>query len=295
VITIPGVASPAFARVDVLGVGISAIDPTDALGEVTRWIDDGLQHYVCVTGVHGVMESQGDPELLRIHNESGLTTPDGMPMVWAARMAGAKNTQRVYGPDLMLAVCERAAQRGWGCFLYGATEEVLEQLRSNLSDRYPGLPIVGTHSPPFRALTPEEDEAVVRQINESGAQIVWVGLSTPKQERWMASHIGRLNASALFGVGAAFDIHAGNLRQAPRWMQRSGLEWLFRLASEPRRLWRRYAVNNPRFVLAISRRRPRISIAATDSENLIRLSEHSDDATPAPAGESSARAAISGS
>jgi N-acetylglucosaminyldiphosphoundecaprenol N-acetyl-beta-D-mannosaminyltransferase len=295
VITIPGVASPAFARVDVLGVGISAIDPTDALGEVTRWIDDGLQHYVCVTGVHGVMESQGDPELLRIHNESGLTTPDGMPMVWAARMAGAKNTQRVYGPDLMLAVCERAAERGWGCFLYGATEEVLEQLRSNLSDRYPGLPIVGTHSPPFRALTPEEDEAVVRQINESGAQIVWVGLSTPKQERWMASHIGRLNASALFGVGAAFDIHAGNLRQAPRWMQRSGLEWLFRLASEPRRLWRRYAVNNPRFVLAISRRRPRISIAATNSENLIRLSEHSDDATPAPAGESSARAAISGS
>jgi N-acetylglucosaminyldiphosphoundecaprenol N-acetyl-beta-D-mannosaminyltransferase len=295
VITIPGVASPAFARVDVLGVGISAIDPTDALGEVTRWIDDGLQHYVCVTGVHGVMESQGDPELLRIHNESGLTTPDGMPMVWAARMAGAKNTQRVYGPDLMLAVCERAAERGWGCFLYGATEEVLEQLRSNLSDRYPGLPIVGTHSPPFRALTPEEDEAVVRQINESGAQIVWVGLSTPKQERWMASHIGRLNASALFGVGAAFDMHAGNLRQAPRWMQRSGLEWLFRLASEPRRLWRRYAVNNPRFVLAISRRRPRISIAATNSENLIRLSEHSDDATPAPAGESSARAAISGS
>ncbi|HTK16992.1 MAG TPA: WecB/TagA/CpsF family glycosyltransferase, partial [Acidimicrobiia bacterium] len=281
--TVPDVASPAFARVDVLGVGISAIDPTDALGEVTRWIDGGLKHYVCVTGVHGVMESQRDPELLRIHNESGLTTPDGMPMVWAARIAGAKNTQRVYGPDLMLAVCERAAQRGWGCFLYGATEEVLEQLRSNLSDRYPGLPIVGTHSPPFRALTPEEDEAVVRQINESGAQIVWVGLSTPKQERWMASHIGRLNASALFGVGAAFDMHAGNLRQAPRWMQRSGLEWLFRLASEPRRLWRRYAVNNPRFVLAISRRRPRISIAAMDSENLIRLSEHSDGTPPEPA------------
>jgi N-acetylglucosaminyldiphosphoundecaprenol N-acetyl-beta-D-mannosaminyltransferase len=289
------VTSPAFARVDVLGVGISAIDPTDALGEVTRWIDNGLQHYVCVTGVHGVMESQGDPELMRIHNESGLTTPDGMPMVWAARIAGAKNTQRVYGPDLMLAVCERAAQRGWGCFLYGATEEVLEQLRSTLSDRYPGLKIVGTHSPPFRALTPAEDEAVVRQINESGAQIVWVGLSTPKQERWMASHIGRVNASALFGVGAAFDMHAGKLRQAPRWMQRSGLEWLFRLASEPRRLWRRYAVNNPRFVLAISRRRPRISIAAMDSENLIRLSEHSDDATPAPADESSPRAAISGS
>jgi N-acetylglucosaminyldiphosphoundecaprenol N-acetyl-beta-D-mannosaminyltransferase len=284
-----------FARVDVLGVGISAIDPADALGEVTRWIDDGIQHYVCVTGVHGVMESQGDAELLRIHNESGLTTPDGMPMVWAARHAGAKNTQRVYGPDLMLAVCERAAQRGWGCFLYGATDEVLDQLRTNLSDRFPGLSIVGTHSPPFRPLTPEEDAAVIREINDSGAQIVWVGLSTPKQERWMASHVGRVNAPALFGVGAAFDIHAGNLKQAPRWMQRSGLEWLFRLASEPRRLWRRYAVNNPRFVLAITRRRPRISIAAGAPEKVIRLSEHADGTSSARVDASSERAAASGS
>jgi N-acetylglucosaminyldiphosphoundecaprenol N-acetyl-beta-D-mannosaminyltransferase len=284
-----------FARVDVLGVGISAIDPADALGEVTRWIENGIQHYVCVTGVHGVMESQGDAELLRIHNESGLTTPDGMPMVWAAKLAGAKNTQRVYGPDLMLAVCERAAQRGWGCFLYGATDAVLDQLRANLSDRYPGLKIVGTHSPPFRPLTPEEDDAVVREINDSGAQIVWVGLSTPKQERWMASHIGRVNAPALFGVGAAFDIHAGIVKQAPRWMQRSGLEWLFRLASEPRRLWRRYAVNNPRFVLAISRRRPRISLAAMESEKVIRLADHADETLPARVDPSSGRAAISGS
>ena len=282
-----------FARVDVLGVGISAIDPADALGEVTRWIDNGIQHYVCVTGVHGVMESQGDAELLRIHNESGLTTPDGMPMVWAARVAGAKNTKRVYGPDLMLAVCERAAQRGWGCFLYGATDEVLDQLRSNLAGRFPGLKIVGTHSPPFRALTPEEDAAVVREINESGAQIVWVGLSTPKQERWMASHMGRVDAPALFGVGAAFDIHAGNLRQAPRWMQQSGLEWLFRLASEPRRLWRRYAVNNPRFVLAISRRRPRICISAVAPEKVIHLSEHADETPSTPGGVASERATAS--
>ena len=283
-----------FARVDVLGVGISAIDPDDALGEVTRWIDNGIQHYVCVTGVHGVMESQGDAELLRIHNESGLTTPDGMPMVWAARLAGAKNTQRVYGPDLMLAVCERAAERGWSCFLYGATDEVLDQLRTNLSGRFPDLSIVGTHSPPFRPLTPAEDDAVIREINDSGAQIVWVGLSTPKQERWMASHVGRVNAPALFGVGAAFDIHAGNLRQAPRWMQRSGLEWLFRLASEPRRLWRRYAVNNPRFVLAITRRRPRITVAAVETETVIRLAEHADE-TSTLVDDSSAHAAVSGS
>jgi len=293
--TASGTTAPGFGRVDVLGVGISAIDPSDALSEVTRWIDNGIQHYVCVTGVHGVMESQGDPELLRIHNESGLTTPDGMPMVWAARMAGAKNTERVYGPDLMLAVCERAAARGWSCFLYGATDEVLEQLRSNLCDRYPGLKIAGMHSPPFRPLTPEEDDAVVKEINESGAQIVWVGLSTPKQERWMASHIGRLNAPAIFGVGAAFDMHAGNLKQAPRWLQRSGLEWLFRLISEPRRLWKRYAVNNPRFVLAIARRRPRMSVPATTSEKLIRLSEHGDVATSPRVDDASERTAVSGS
>ncbi|MDQ1511024.1 MAG: N-acetylglucosaminyldiphosphoundecaprenol N-acetyl-beta-D-mannosaminyltransferase [Actinomycetota bacterium] len=292
--TLQNMTTGGYARVDVLGVGISAIDPDDALGEVTRWIDNGIQHYVCVTGVHGVMESQGDADLLRIHNESGLTTPDGMPMVWAARLAGAKNTQRVYGPDLMLAVCERAAQRGWGCFLYGATDEVLDQLRSNLADRFPGLKITGTHSPPFRPLTPEEDAAVVREINESGAQIVWVGLSTPKQERWMASHIGRLNACAIFGVGAAFDMHAGMLRQAPRWMQRSGLEWLFRLASEPRRLWRRYAVNNPRFVLAISRRRPRISTAGVQSEKVIRLAEPADETSSILVDEPSERATVSG-
>jgi N-acetylglucosaminyldiphosphoundecaprenol N-acetyl-beta-D-mannosaminyltransferase len=257
-----------FARVDVLGVGISAIDPDDALAEITRSIDDGDQQYVCVTGMHGVMESQHDADLLRIHNESGLTTPDGMPMVWAARLAGASNVQRVYGPDLMLAVCERAAQRGWGCYLYGATDEVLDRLRANLTDRYPGLRIAGTHSPPFRALTDEEDDAIVRAINESGAQIVWVGLSTPKQERWMAAHIGRVNASVLVGVGAAFDIHAGNLQQAPKWMQRSGLEWFFRLALEPRRLWRRYVINIPVFLFAIARRRPRLRVAGETREHI---------------------------
>jgi len=245
-------------RIDVLGVGISAIDPDDALAEITRWLTDGIRHYVCVTGVHGVMEAQRDPELLRIHNDSGLTTPDGMPLVWAARFAGAANVRRVYGPDLMLAVCERAAERAWASFLYGSTDDVLERLRRNLCDRFPGLRIVGAFSPPFRELTDDEDDAVIQAINESGAQIVWVGLSTPKQERWMAAHIGRIDAAVLIGVGAAFDVHAGEVRQAPKWMQRSGLEWLFRLASEPRRLWRRYAINIPRFLIAIARRPPRL-------------------------------------
>jgi len=244
-------------RVDVLGVGISAVDPDDALAEITHWLTNGVRHYVCVTGVHGVMEAQRDPELLRIHNDSGLTTPDGMPMVWAAHAAGAANVQRVYGPDLMLAVCERAAERGWTSYLYGSSDDVLARLRDNLSDRFPGLRIVGAYSPPFRELTAEEDDAVVDAINDTSAQIVWVGLSTPKQERWMAAHTARIDA-VLVGVGAAFDMHAGNLPQAPRWMQRSGLEWFFRLASEPRRLWRRYAINIPRFALAIARRRPKL-------------------------------------
>ncbi len=243
-------------RVDVLGVGVSAIDMTAALDEIAAWIHDGERHYVCVTGVHGVMESQRDPDLKRIHNESGLTTPDGMPMVWAGRKAGAANMSRVYGPDLMLALAERAAANGWRSFFYGGKDGVPDQLVAKLQERYPAFISVGTYSPPFRALTPEEDAAIVERINAARPDLVWVGLSTPKQERWMAAHVGRLTAPALLGVGAAFDIHAGTLPQAPRWMQQRGLEWLYRLFREPRRLWRRYLSNNPRFVWAIARSRP---------------------------------------
>lgn len=245
-------------RVDILGVHVSAIDPPMALAEIERWVTEREQHYVCVTGVHGVMESQRDPQLREIHNRSGLTTPDGMPMVWAGRRAGASWMQRVYGPDLMLAVLERAAERGWTSYLYGGKEGVPEVLADRLAARFPGLRIVGTFSPPFRSLTADEDAAVVDRINAASPDLVWVGLSTPKQERWMAAHVGRLTAPALLGVGAAFDIHAGTLSQAPRWMQRSGLEWLYRLYREPRRLWRRYLSNNPRFVMAILRRPPRL-------------------------------------
>lgn len=244
-------------RVDVLGVHISALTMPTAVAEISRWIQTREQHYVCVTGVHGVMESQRDPELAAIHNASGLTTPDGMPMVWAARRAGRTETERVYGPDLMLALCEKAAAEGWRSYFYGGKQGIPEQLADRLSQRFPGLPVAGTWSPPFRQLTPAEDDEVVERINRTGADIVWVGLSTPKQERWMAAHLGRLTAPVLIGVGAAFDIHAGALPQAPRWMQRSGLEWLYRLAREPRRLWRRYLTNNPRFVWAILHRRPR--------------------------------------
>ncbi len=244
-------------RVDVLGVGVSAVSLEGAVEVIDQWVRNREPHYVCVTGVHGVMESQRDEQLRLIHNCSGLTTPDGMPMVWAARYAGAGNVTRVYGPDLLLAVCQRASERGWSCYFYGGGDGTAELLASRLLGRFPKLRVTGTHTPPFRPLTPDEDELVSAEIDESGADIVWVGLSTPKQERWMAAHSARLDAPVLIGVGAAFDIHAGTLRQAPPWLQRSGLEWAYRLCREPRRLWRRYLNNNPRFVLKILRRPPR--------------------------------------
>ena len=245
-------------RVDVLGVHVSTVDLPAAVAEISRWREMGERHYVCVTGVHGVMESQRDEDLREIHNRSGLTTPDGMPMVWSGRYAGVKATDRVYGPDLMLELCEKAAQEGWLSYFYGGREGVADVLARRLTDRFPGLEVAGTYCPPFRPLTADEDDEIVDRINASGADLVWVGLSTPKQERWMASHMHRLNAFALLGVGAAFDFHAGTVRQAPRWVQRSGLEWAFRLSQDPGRLWRRYLHNNPRFVMNIVRRPPRL-------------------------------------
>jgi N-acetylglucosaminyldiphosphoundecaprenol N-acetyl-beta-D-mannosaminyltransferase len=243
-------------RFDVLGVRVSAADLDSAVEEISGWIERGERHYVCVTGVHGVMESQDDDELRGIHNRSGMTTADGMPIVWAGRWAGLPQTSRVYGPDLMLALCARAAERGWTSYFYGGDTGVAPRLAQRLTARFPGLRVGGMCTPPFRSLTESEDAAEVASMNAAAPDIVWVGLGTPKQERWMASHVNRVDAPVMIGVGAAFPIHAGVLRQAPRWIQRSGLEWLFRLAVEPRRLWRRYLSNNPRFVIEVARRRP---------------------------------------
>ncbi len=240
-------------RVDILSVGVSAVNMTQALDTIEGWIAHSQPNYVCVTGVHGVMESQRDESLRHIHNTAGLVTPDGMPLVWLSRLQGRRHVERVYGPDLMLELCERSTLKGYRHFLYGGSEDALEQLASNLQQRFPELQVVGKYSPPFRLLTDDEDNQVVQMINETDPDIVWVGLSTPKQERWMASHIRRLTAPVLLGVGAAFDFHAGLKKQAPYWMQRSGLEWLFRLATEPRRLGPRYLVNNPLFILLMLR------------------------------------------
>lgn len=237
------------SRVNVLGVGISAINMGMAVEMIDAWIADKDRYYVTVTGVHGVMECQSDELLRRIHNRAGLVTPDGMPMVWIGRRRGCRQMQRVYGPDLMARVCARSPERGYRHFFYGGAAGVAERLAQQLSRRYPGLVVVGTHSPPFHALTPEEDAAETALINEAEPDIVWVGLSTPKQERWVGVHRERLSAPVLIAVGAAFDIHAGLKPEAPIWVQHSGFQWLFRLALEPRRLWRRYLVNNPIFLL----------------------------------------------
>jgi N-acetylglucosaminyldiphosphoundecaprenol N-acetyl-beta-D-mannosaminyltransferase len=220
----------------------------NALKAIDGWIDRREQHYICMAPAHAVMEYRRDHRLLRTVNESGLTTPDGMSIVWLLRLMGYRHVERVYGPDLMLGACQLSIERGWKHFLYGGAPGVAKRLKAQLEARFPGLSIVGSHTPLFRPLTPDEDEAVVVAINDAAPDIVWVGLSTPKQERWMAQHVGRIRAPVLVGVGAAFDFLSGTKPQAPRWMQRSGLEWLFRLANEPKRLWRRYA-EYPLFVI----------------------------------------------
>jgi N-acetylglucosaminyldiphosphoundecaprenol N-acetyl-beta-D-mannosaminyltransferase len=235
-------------RCDVLGVDVSAVNMQMAVQQVHEWVARRERNYVCITGVHGVMESQRDPLLKQIHNQAGMVTPDGMPMVWVNKLRGNGHVSRVYGPDLMLEVCALSLRKNWKHFFYGGADGVADLLAQRLTERFPGLQVAGTHCPPFRKLTDEEDRAVVHKINASSADIVWVGLSTPKQEYWMHDHVGRLAAPVMVGVGAAFDFHAGLKSQAPRWMQKTGLEWFYRLCTEPQRLWKRYLTNNPLFV-----------------------------------------------
>lgn len=236
-------------RVDILGVEVSAIDLGEAVATIETWIRERRRHYVCITGVHGVMECRNDADLRRIHHEAGLVTPDGMPLVWMARWLGFGRVRRVYGPDLMREVTRLSPQAGYRHFYFGGGPGLPERLGSVLSAAHPGLSVVGSLSPPFRQVSIEEDAAMVEAINAARPDIVWVGLSTPKQERWMNAHRHLIEAPVMIGVGAAFDFLAGTKRQAPLWMQRSGLEWAFRLASEPRRLWRRYASIVPRFLM----------------------------------------------
>ena len=238
-------------RVNVLGVGITAANLGQAADEIETWIDQRRRLYVNVCTVHTVMECRRAPALRALVNAGGMATSDGMPLVWLARWHGHRDAGRVYGPDLLLELCRRSEEKGYRHYFYGGSREVVARLAERLQARYPRLEIAGSYSPPFRpADTPEDDEALAA-IDAAKPDVVWVGLGTPKQDYWIARHRPRLVAPVLIAVGAAFDFHAGRLAQAPRWMQRSGLEWLFRLAHEPRRLAGRYLLYNPLFMVEV--------------------------------------------
>jgi len=236
-------------RVSVLGVGISVLNLKTALAAIAEAVRERHRGYICVTGVHGVMEAEDDPAFKEILNRAFLCTPDGMPMVWAGKLNGHRDMSRVYGPDLMLDVCAWSETSGAQHFFYGGAEGVAELLARKLKERFPKLAVAGTFTPPFRALNADELKALQSQVAAAKPDILWVGLSTPKQEKFMAEFLPKLDATLMIGVGAAFDFHSGRVKQAPRWMQRSGLEWFYRLCSEPRRLAKRYLRNNPLFLL----------------------------------------------
>lgn len=222
---------------------------SQAIGIILSWIDQGLAHYICVRDVHGIMRAQDDAALLEIHDHAGLVTPDGMPLVWLARWRGHSNVGRVCGADLVTELCVASVEHGIGHYFYGGKPGVAERMAAALKARFPKLEIVGTATPPFGAISLEEDEAATATIAAANPKIIWVGLSTPKQEYWMRDHVGRIPGATLIGVGAAFDFYAGDVKRAPQWMHKSGFEWLHRFLSEPRRLWRRYLVLAPKFII----------------------------------------------
>lgn len=232
----------------ILGSRVSAINMEQARGAILAALRTRAKGYVCVCGVHGLTEAYEHADFRAILERAFLVTPDGMPLVWLGRILGQRHMGRVYGPDLMLEVCRATVATGHSHFLYGGAPGVANQLRSALEEKVPGVRIVGTYTPPFRPLSADEEQALIGEVAAARPDIVWVGLSTPRQERFMAAYLERLDTTLMFGIGAAFDFHTGRIRQAPAWMQRCGLEWFFRLCREPRRLGRRYLRNNPLFV-----------------------------------------------
>jgi N-acetylglucosaminyldiphosphoundecaprenol N-acetyl-beta-D-mannosaminyltransferase len=252
--TFPSGVLPALPeRADVLGVQLAVSDYDHIVAWMEAAIAAGGRGYMTAAAVNLVMSAREQPETAAAVRDATLAMPDGQPLVWALKALGHSGATRIYGPDLMAAFCARAAERGIPAYLYGGrTPEALAMLHARLRERFPGLHIAGSYSPPFRPLTEREQAEVAERIDASGAAVVWVGIGQPKQERWMHEMRPRLAAPLLVGVGAAFDFHAGLVSQAPRWMQRAGLEWAYRLSREPRRLWRRYARYNPRFVAAFA-------------------------------------------
>lgn len=242
---------PTAPRVNLLGLGVSAVTLEGAVAEIAGAIASRSREYVCVVPAHSVMDCVRDPSLRPVFNGASMCTPDGMGVVWLLKLHGHRNVTRVYGPDLMLATCAQSLATGWRHFFLGGAPGVAEELASRLAERFRGLQVAGHLSPPFRPLSAAEDAEVVATVNTARPDILWVGLGAPKQERWMAAHAGRISAAVMVGVGAAFDFLSGRKPQAPRWVQRSGMEWLFRWAREPRRLWPRYG-RYPLFALLVA-------------------------------------------
>jgi N-acetylglucosaminyldiphosphoundecaprenol N-acetyl-beta-D-mannosaminyltransferase len=245
---------PAHETVSVLGVPLGLIDYEGTMDWIDAAIAGRHREYVCAVSVHGLVACQDDAALRDAVLSSSLAVPDGQPLVWAINALGHDLDARVYGPELMERYCARAARTGTRMYLYGGRNQgALVQLALNLRRRHPGLKIVGGYSPPYRPLSDEEQEAIATEIDRSGADVVWVGIGVPKQEKWMAHMRPRLRAPVLIGVGAAFDFHAGLIPQAPDWVQSAGLEWAYRMAHEPRRLFPRYARCIPRFLMGFAR------------------------------------------
>lgn len=242
----------ALASRSVLGMRVDATSYEDATQRIITWAKAGGSRTVAVAAVNNVMMAYDDRQFMTIMNDADLVTADGMPLVWGLRMLGVPSASRVYGPELTPAILRRAADDGIPVALVGGTTSVLDALMRRFAEEYHGLQVVSRLSPPFRPMTPEEDQQLIREIQASGAKIVFVGLGCPKQEAWMAQHRGQVSG-VMVGVGAAFDFLAGVKPQAPPFMRRAGLEWIFRLATEPRRLWRRYLQQNPRFVALFAR------------------------------------------
>jgi N-acetylglucosaminyldiphosphoundecaprenol N-acetyl-beta-D-mannosaminyltransferase len=239
---------------DILGVPVAMVDYDRAMDVMDTLVERRERGYVCAAPVHALMVAQDDPEMLAALRGSTLVVPDGMPLVWASNLLGESLTDRVYGPELMQRYSDRCVERGHRVWLYGGRDQgSLVQLALSMRRRHPGISIVGGYSPPFRPLTEGEEANLVTQINEARPDVLWVGIGVPKQEKWMARMRGRLDVPVMCGVGAAFDFHSGRVPMAPGWMQDRGLEWIYRMGQEPRRLLRRYLTTNPRFVGAFAR------------------------------------------
>ena len=240
-------------EVNFFGTWIDQQDEALQVEQVNAFIASGSAHYVTYSNVHVVVTAHKDEELRQAVNEADIASPDGKPMEFVARLKGLKEFRRCSGPDMMLALLEESQEKGYTNYFYGSTQETLDLLKEKLLQRFPNLKILKMYSPPFRSLTQDEEDAIITEMNTLSPDLIWVGLGAPKQEKWMHAQRGKLQRGVMLGVGAAFDFHAAKLKRAPRWMQQVGLEWFFRLMSEPRRLFKRYFVTNSLFILYLLR------------------------------------------